>query len=297
MTRDFYPFVEDSAENVSSTSKTTEDGLRVRYETRIAIYDDVAAAPRVVVIAPTDVRSYLEEIIQAVNTLSHEQGGQIPFMVMREIVENFIHAHFASPTITILDHGNTIRFSDRGPGIKEKELALQYGTSSATEEMKHYIRGVGSGLPYAQQYMVDKGGSLTIEDNISGGTVVTISTRHSADAHNQTHPTSEKETEPLKPLSSNAQESNTQDISLKNQELPLQLAPAPVFEIKISQRGQKVLEYLSEHELVGPTELVVSYGLSHPTWSRELRSLEQLGVIRKVTQKYKLTQAGLSFLN
>ena len=97
-------------------------------------------------------------------------------MVIREIVENFIHAYFKAPTITILDGGNTIRFSDQGPGIKQKDLALEYGTSSATEEMKHYIRGVGSGLPYAQQYMVDKGGSLDIEDNLGGGTVVTIST-------------------------------------------------------------------------------------------------------------------------
>ena len=98
-------------------------------------------------------------------------------MVIREIVENFIHAYFQSPTITILDGGNTIRFSDQGPGIQEKDLALEYGTSSATEEMRQYIRGVGSGLPYAQQYMEDKGGSLTIEDNIAGGTVVTISVR------------------------------------------------------------------------------------------------------------------------
>ena len=193
MVRDFYPFVEESPTDVSSpNNKDNMEELTVRYETRIAVYDDVAAAPRVVVIEPTEIRSYLEEIVQAVNRLSHEQGGQIPFMVMREIVENFIHAHFASPTITILDHGNTIRFSDRGPGIKEKELALQYGTSSATESMKHYIRGVGSGLPYAQQYMIDKGGSLTIEDNISGGTVVTISTRSASDAHTQTRPSTEK---------------------------------------------------------------------------------------------------------
>ena len=48
--------------------------------------------------------------------------------------------------------------------------------------MRRYIRGVGSGLPYAQQYMEDKGGSLTIEDNIAGGTVVTISIRPKVEA-------------------------------------------------------------------------------------------------------------------
>ena len=193
MARDFYPFVEkdpstsDSSqprdvvkngvqnpgENISSPS---QEPMEVSTPARIAVYDDAAAAPRVVMVEPKDVRSFLEEITATVNRLSHEQGGTIPFMVIREIVENFIHAYFKAPTITILDGGNTIRFSDQGPGIKQKNLALEYGTSSATEEMKHYIRGVGSGLPYAQQYMVDKGGSLDIEDNLGGGTVVTIST-------------------------------------------------------------------------------------------------------------------------
>lgn len=205
MARDFYPFVEkdpstsDSSqlqtngenrvqnpgENFSSLNQTP---MEVTNPARIAVYDDAAAAPRVVMVEPKDVRSFLEEITATVNRLSHEQGGTIPFMVIREIVENFIHAYFKAPTITILDGGNTIRFSDQGPGIKQKDLALEYGTSSATEEMKHYIRGVGSGLPYAQQYMVDKGGSLDIEDNLGGGTVVTISTHPHTDAQAQTRP-------------------------------------------------------------------------------------------------------------
>ena len=184
MARDFYPFVEkDLNEGLNKNELGTVEGTghaegtcEVQHPARVAVYDDASAAPRVVVIEPTDVRSYLEEITSTVNRLSHEQGGNIPFMVIREIVENFIHAYFQAPTITILDGGNTIRFSDQGPGIKEKSLALEYGTSSATEDMKRYIRGVGSGLPYVQQYMIDKGGSLEIEDNIAGGTVVTIST-------------------------------------------------------------------------------------------------------------------------
>lgn len=178
MARDFYPMVEKK----ENGDEDAEEGALLTHPARIAVYDDAAAAPRVVVVEPKDVRAYLEEITGTVNKLSHEQGGAIPFMVIREIVENFIHAYFQSPTITILDGGNTIRFSDQGPGIREKDLALEYGTSSATEDMRRYIRGVGSGLPYAQQYMEDKGGSLTIEDNIAGGTVVTISIRPKVEA-------------------------------------------------------------------------------------------------------------------
>ena len=56
-----------------------------------------------------------------------EQGGSISVMVIREIVENFIHAHFMEPIISILDGGNTIRFADQGPGIEDKELAFEFG--------------------------------------------------------------------------------------------------------------------------------------------------------------------------
>lgn len=168
MARDFYPFVDESINNGSPRE------IKVEYSARIAVYDDEVSSPRVVEVEPKDVRAYLEEITSQVYKLAREQGGTIPFMVIREIVENLIHAYFKGPTISILNNGNTIRFSDRGPGIKEKDLALEFGTSSATEEMKKYIRGVGSGLPYVQQYMENKGGSLKVEDNISGGTIITI---------------------------------------------------------------------------------------------------------------------------
>ena len=112
--RDFYPFVEDDQTNRGDAA---EHPLEVRHPARIAVYDDASAAPRVVVVEPGEVRSYLEEITATVSRLAREQGGAIPFMVIREIVENFIHAYFQAPTITILDDGNTIRFSDQGPGI------------------------------------------------------------------------------------------------------------------------------------------------------------------------------------
>lgn len=177
----FYPFVGEGPTEIGTgadkveNSTSPELGEVVTNPTRIAIFDDPAAAPRVIVIQPSDVRSYLEEITATVTRLAKEQGGKISFTVIREVVENLVHAYFKEPTVSILDGGNTIRFSDQGPGIREKDRALEYGTSSATEEMKKYIRGVGSGLPYAQQYMEDHGGTLTIEDNINCGTIVTIS--------------------------------------------------------------------------------------------------------------------------
>ena len=289
MPRDFFPFVEENT-NLDEKNVSPENALTVRYAARIAVYDDKAAAPRVVLVEPKDVRAYLDEIAATVNQLAHEQGGQIPFMVMREIVENFIHAHFVAPTISIMDNGNTIRFSDQGPGIKEKNRALEFGTSSATEEMKSFIRGVGFGLPYAQQYMVEKGGSLTLEDNISGGTIVTLSTRRSKDAHIQTLPTQEEAEDSL---SVTQKPTAHQSIALPVSE---KIAPQ-LPNLVLTDRAKLVLQYLSEHEWVGATELTTTFGLSTPTWSREIKSLVNIGIIGKVGQKYKLTKIGETLLS
>jgi predicted transcriptional regulator len=41
--------------------------------------------------------------------------------------------------------------------------------------MKHYIRGVGSGLPLVKEYLDLSHGNITIEDNLNSGAVVTLS--------------------------------------------------------------------------------------------------------------------------
>ena len=376
MAEDFYPFVENPG------SAGDHPALEVHYAARIAVYDDAAAAPRVVVVEPKDVRAYLEEITSEVTRLSHEQGGTIPFMVIREIVENFIHAYFMEPTVSILDHGMTIRFSDQGPGIQQKGRALEYGTSSATEEMRRYIRGVGSGLPYAQQYMADKGGTLTIADNIGHGTIVTISMKKSADTESAPASQQSMQAQPSQQQAGAypAQQPYPQQMQQQQgyaqqaaswQQMPQQANPyqqtwgqnpygmqpqqryaqyqpyqqqyqqpwqqaypgtaqnmqqgmsqqpmqqigqpqagpypgqqmwqqdqmaqgqqdgfpqqqaqplpgtqqAPASQnsfsgLHISERGQSVLQYLSSHEAVGPSNLVKAYGGSQPTWSRELK--------------------------
>lgn len=367
MQESFYPFVDNQGDG-PMRNEGGDNALEVRYPARIAVYDDAAAAPRVVVVQPQDVRSYLEEITATVVRLAKEQGGSIPFMVIREVVENFIHAYFIQPTISILDGGDTIRFSDKGPGIREKSRALEYGTSSATEEMRKYIRGVGSGLPYAQQYMEDKGGSLTIEDNISGGTVVTISTRSrqeqgggetpgaqpwpaqpsgqqwpgatGAQAYTAQAPWQQPSTSPYPPVGYPQPAYTTQmpwpqQPPTYSQGWPQQMPPAyqapyptqmasaqpyqpqseqatmpmpgqhstqmvepqmPV--VALTDRGWQVLAYLRDHDSVGPTDLARNLGGSQPTWSRELQTLEQDGLLikRRGEQKRCLTELGKAYL-
>lgn len=194
MANDFYPFVDSGDPTPDNTHLRPADGegvspapeegpastlpdasgVAVRYATRIAVYDDLLSTPRILIISPHDVRTYLEEITNTVYRCMREQGGRLSLMVIREIVENFIHAHFVEPIISILDDGNTVRFADQGPGIQNKERAFEFGVTSADREQKRYIRGTGAGFPMVQQYLENAGGAISIEDNLGQGTVVTV---------------------------------------------------------------------------------------------------------------------------
>lgn len=142
---------------------------------RIALYDDLRSAPRITEIAPSPTNEYIEAIASKTYEQSQSAGGAIPYTVIREVSENFIHAQFSEIVVSILNSGNTIRFSDQGPGISSKEMAQKPGFTSAIEPMKKYIRGVGSGLPIVKEYLDFSNGTITIEDNLKTGAVVTIS--------------------------------------------------------------------------------------------------------------------------
>lgn len=380
MAHAFYPFVEDhegekeldSQDKLDSKDKTVSDStskndvLLPHYAARIAVFDATNAAPRVVVIEPCNVRDYLEEITQQVAKLASEQGGTIPFMVIREIVENFIHAYFIEPSISILDKGMTIRFADQGPGIKEKDKALDFGTTSATTEMKRYIRGVGSGLPYVREYMKSTHGFLDVEDNINGGTIVTLcaqsDTQYSRKTYDKTptvntHPGVQGYTthQPMDSVQNyevneldafnRAYQANTnypvnvytpystkqtptryapmyqqtyqQIPSQEYQQIPPQEYPqqqaqmsspmqvqqtqvtSPLTTLPLTARQQQILRCAQTYGYVGPTELTKLYGLSQPTWSRELKALEDMGILHKnpKEQKRVITKLGYAYIN
>lgn len=187
MSEDFYPFVDsgdpapDNTHLVGgSAAATAADAVKnapnqVSYTIRISVYDDMFSTPRVIVVEQSDVRTYLEDVTNTVYRTMKEQGGKLSLMIIRELVENFIHAQFSEPVISILDNGNTIRFADQGPGIGDKERAFEFGVTSADREKKRYIRGTGAGLPMVQQYVENAGGAIAVEDNLGAGTVVTVS--------------------------------------------------------------------------------------------------------------------------
>jgi DNA-binding IclR family transcriptional regulator len=66
--------------------------------------------------------------------------------------------------------------------------------------------------------------------------------------------------------------------------------------VDVTVRGKAIIDYLKEHDSVGPSDLARTYGESQPTWTRELQTLEEAGILRKDGQKRRLTTMGRSLL-
>lgn len=136
---------------------------------RLANYGNPGEPPAVAEVAG-DEASIIEELFSRV-----ADACIVPPLAVREVIENLVHADFEGACVSILDGGTSIRVSDCGPGIADKERALQPGFSTACERVRGVVRGVGSGFPVAASAMKATGGTFEVTDNLRGGTVVTLS--------------------------------------------------------------------------------------------------------------------------
>lgn len=232
---------------------------------RLAVYDNLAALPRVVELEAEDYREFVELMANKTYELSQAKGGEIPFTVIREVVENLIHAYFEECVITILDEGNTIRIADQGPGIADKNSVFTPGFSTATGDMKQIIRGVGSGLPVAREMLEVAGGKIEIEDNLERGAVITLSLRP-AEAAVEAEPAVQPPAEP---------------------------APTVV----LTDRQKHVLFLITELGSAGPSKIQEELGISLSSAYRDLNALQALGLISGTPQgKRGLTGSGVEYL-
>lgn len=219
---------------------------------RIAVYDNLKTTPRVIQIPGGPTHQYIEQIASTTYQNAKDAGGLIPYTVIREVSENFIHANFKEIVISILDKGNTIRFSDQGPGISQKDLAQQPGFTSAKEPMKRYIRGVGSGLPIVKDYLDLSHGYIKIEDNVNSGSVVTIS---------------------LVPT--------YEDTVHLSEELPT-----------LTDNEQIILKTLLTQNVMGVTEMNHATGIAVASIYTAFSKMEEKGLVEKINKKRKLTDFG-----
>jgi hypothetical protein len=268
---------------------------------RVAVYDNMHSIPRIVDLSYESIKNFLDETPQIIYSLSHQQGGQIPYTTIKEVVENLIHANFKEIAITIMDNGNHIIVSDQGPGIYDKEKAFMPGYSSATQSMKKYIRGVGSGLPIVKETIIFSGGSVNITDNIKNGTVISLKI--------------EKASKELQSLNKEYLPKDSAGIGMNNQvikditektgttypeKLEREIEKPSQYDaenLKLSIRQIKILSLILELEDTGPSKIANELGFSLSTSYRELISLENLKLLSLTESgKRKLTLKGKKYL-
>lgn len=251
------------AQNISTNDigGVTADYSQVLNPARVAVYDDPLIAPRIITIQPTTTTEFIQNLAVCIDEQARRMGGNISYTVILEVTENFIHAQFREIVVSILDGGNTIRFTDQGPGIPDVEKAVRPGFTSAIEPMKHFIRGVGSGLPIVHDWVELKNGRITIDSNIGNGAAVTIS------------------------LVEEPQPSET---------------PEQVLDVlrTLGDKEKAVLAQFDGQEVLGVTELSQRTGLGPSSVSYQLKKLEEAGILVATNQKKRiLTPFGKSILD
>ncbi|HLW61228.1 MAG TPA: ATP-binding protein [bacterium] len=246
--------------------KGTPEDISQAPEVRLAVYDTLLSPPQIISLSAEDFNELVGELAARTYNFARERGGRIPFVVIREIMENLIHAFFEDAVVTVMDNGNTIRISDHGPGIKEKERALLPGFTTATREMRQFIKGVGSGFPVAREQLAFLGGAISIEDNLEQGTVVTLHVGP---------PQAAAQTEPSRPATK----------------------PDPI-PPRTSDRQRKVLLLINELGSAGPSTIAKELGISASTAYRELDALQTLQLVAmRGLGKRTLTEQGIAYLD
>jgi anti-sigma regulatory factor (Ser/Thr protein kinase) len=219
---------------------------------RMAVYPDVGS-PEVSEVAAANPRSATAKLTKLVVDEVRASEGRVPEEAIKEAVENLIHAEYRGVVISIFDRGNAVRISDRGPGIKNKGQAIEFGFSGATLEALDEIRGVGAGLGIARTAVERVGGTLQVEDNIGGGAVVTISV----------------------PAEGEIKKADAPPAGIP----PARKYPDAVPRMNISERQQKALITVLECGEVGPSTVADQLEISVSTAYRDLSVLEEHGLV------------------
>ncbi len=266
---------------IEAPASLPEQPAANEYSARIAVYDTFTASPFIVDIGSHDFLRVVDEISAKAYNLGRERGGRIPYIVIREVVENLIHAGFKDVVITVEPDGDVIRISDHGPGIPDKDRAFKPGFTTANSDVKKLIKGVGSGLPIVKESLELMGGCVILEDNLSSGLVITLK-------GNKAEKTVDKDLQTAAPAA------EEQDTETKIPEVPR--ASDEDIEKMVSSRQKKVLMLLAEAGPQGPSSVAKELRLSAATAYRDLELLEKLDLIRTREGKREIAPRGQQFI-
>ena len=152
------------------------------------------------------------------------------------------------------------RITEIGPAPTAEFIARKPGFSSAIEPMKKYIRGVGSGLPIVQDYLDNSEGTIVMEDNLTTGSVITITLE--------------------------SKYSHKEERKVTSQPVPLN--------IPLSDREKLFLTILMREGDLGITDIGKIAETASSTTFNTLKKLEEAGLVQKIGKKRSLTPLGES---
>ena len=232
----------------------TESGKGdARISIKVAVYPE-NGVPEVSEVSAASTGAAVVKFSRLISEKVRAFEGAVPEEAVREVIENLIHADFEGVVVSVLKGGNVVRVSDKGPGIDQKGRAFEFGFSGATPEALGEIRGVGAGLGIARAAAEKAGGTVSVEDNIGGGTVVTVT---SGKAVARRPEAGEQTGKPA----------------------PQTRYPDAVPRINLSGRQQKVLIMVLESGEVGPSTVAEMLEISVSTAYRDLSFLEENGLL------------------
>lgn len=253
MNADYEGATEEAVAGSSASAPPSDPALLVAY------YIGERTPPRVYRIPGDDLGAVLRATAELIEEHIQSTGSRMPTLAVRELIDNLSHAGTAGAVVSLLDGGDTLRVSDRGPGIADKERALLPGFTTSNAGLREVIRGVGSGLGLAAATLAALGGSLEIDDNLGGGTVVTARVP--------------RKSETARP------------------------SPTGAIGPTISERQLRALLLIVELGPVGPTAIARELGISASTSYRDLVTLQEAGYVDTGTAGHRLvTDEGLAYV-
>lgn len=102
--------------------------------------------------------------------LAPEIIRQVSIAMYEGEINMVIHAHGGVADVNVYEDRIEMILADKGPGIKDIDLAMQEGYSTANEQVRALGFGAGMGLPNMKRYTDE----MKIETVVGEGTTITM---------------------------------------------------------------------------------------------------------------------------
>lgn len=102
--------------------------------------------------------------------LSPDVIRQVSIAMYEGEINMVIHASGGQADVSVYEDKIVIVLTDHGPGIKDVDLAMQEGYSTATEVVRSLGFGAGMGLPNMKRYTDE----MVIDTVVGEGTTITM---------------------------------------------------------------------------------------------------------------------------